>query len=360
MNISMRPLRKLPIGIQSFEKLRTEGFLYVDKTAFVYRLAQEGIPCFLSRPRRFGKSLLLSTIEAYFLGKKELFKELAIEQLEHNWYEYPVLHLSLNAEKYDSREALAEMLERQLIVWEERYETGGAGITLSGRFMTVIQKAYEKTGRRTVVLIDEYDKPMLRTMHNEALQKDFRETLTAFYTVLKDADKWLQFVFITGVTKFAQMGIFSELNQLSDISLDMEYDALCGMTQPEIEATFRPELEVMAVRNKLTFNETIKEMTLHYDGYRFTPDEMYHRMYNPFSVLSALNKGRFDNYWFASGTPTFLVEMLQKTDFDLRNIEGTEVTSANLTDDRANLNNPIPMIYQSGYLTDHQRVRRGV
>lgn len=203
MNISSGN-RKLPIGIQSFEFLRTEGYLYVDKTALIYRLATMGKPYFLSRPRRFGKSLLLSTLEANFQGKKELFKGLAIERLEQDWYEYPVLHLDLNAEKYDSKEALAEMLERQLKVWEERYETGGEGITYSGRFMTVIRKAYEKTGRRVVALIDEYDKPMLRSMHDEALQKEFRETLTAFYTVLKDADPWLQFVFITGVTKFAQ------------------------------------------------------------------------------------------------------------------------------------------------------------
>ncbi|WP_455625447.1 ATP-binding protein [Parabacteroides sp.] len=343
--------RKLPIGIQSFEFLRTEGYLYVDKTALIYRLVTMGKPYFLSRPRRFGKSLLLSTLEAYFQGKRELFKGLAIERLEQDWHEYPVLHLSLNAEKYDSREALAEMLERQLKVWEERYETKGEGITHSGRFMTVIRKAYEKTGRRVAVLIDEYDKPMLRTMHNEALQKDFRETLTAFYTVLKDADPWLQFVFITGVTKFAQMGIFSELNQLNDISFDIEYDTLCGMTHTEIETVFRPELEVMATKNKLSFEETLATMSRQYDGYRFTSDEEFHPMYNPFSVLNALSKNKFGNYWFASGTPTFLVEMLKKTNYDLREMEGIEVSAASLSDDRANVHNPIPMIYQSGYLT---------
>ena len=306
--------RLLPIGIQSFEKLRSEGFLYVDKTALVYKLANSRLPYFLSRPRRFGKSLLLSTLEAYFQGKKELFKGLAIEQLEKDWKEYPVLHLDLNAEKYDSRKALESILERQLKGWEELYETGGEGITHSGRFMTVIRKAYEKTGRRVVVLVDEYDKPMLRSMHDEVLQKDFRETLTAFYTVLKSADLYLQFVFITGVTKFAQMGIFSNLNQLNDISFDIEYDTLCGMTHPEIEATFRPELEAMATKNKLSFDKMFAELTRQYDGYRFTPDEEFHPMYNPFSVLSALSKSRFGNYWFASGTPTFLVEMLKKTD----------------------------------------------
>ena len=179
------PLRKLPIGIQSFEKLRSENFLYVDKTALIYRLAQAGNPCFLSRPRRFGKSLLLSSFEAYFQGKKELFRGLAIEKLEKEWLQYPVLHLSLNAEKYDSREGLIDILERQLRQWEELYRTGGEGITHSGRFMTVIRRACEQTGRRVVVLIDEYDKPLLRSFDSQELQHDFRETLTAFYTVLK-------------------------------------------------------------------------------------------------------------------------------------------------------------------------------
>ena len=342
--------RKLPVGIQSFEKLRNEGFLYVDKTAFVYQLAKAGIPCFLSRPRRFGKSLLLSTFEAYFLGKKELFRGLAIEQLEQDWFEYPVLHLSLNAEKYDSRERLANMLESQLSLWEERYGITDINISYSIRFMTVIRRAYEPTGRRVVVLIDEYDKPLLRSFDNEELQKEFRETLTAFYTVLKDADPWLQFVFITGVTKFAQMGIFSTLNQLNDISLVPAYSALCGMTYTEIQENFEPELNALAEACEMTKEETMQQMTRLYDGYRFSyrsPE----RMYNPFSVLNALNNQLFQSYWFASGTPTFLVDMLKKTDFDLRKMDGIEVAEASLSDDRANINNPIPMIYQSGYLT---------
>lgn len=342
--------RKLPVGIQSFEKLRNEGFLYVDKTAFVYQLAKAGIPCFLSRPRRFGKSLLLSTFEAYFLGKKDLFRGLAIEQLEQDWFEYPVLHLSLNAEKYDSQDRLANMLESQLSLWEERYGITDINISYSIRFMTVIRRACEQTGRRVVVLIDEYDKPLLRSFDNEELQKEFRETLTAFYTVLKDADPWLQFVFITGVTKFAQMGIFSTLNQLNDISLVPAYSALCGMTYMEIQENFEPELDALAEASDMTKDETMQQMTRLYDGYRFSyrsPE----RMYNPFSVLNALNNQLFQSYWFASGTPTFLVEMLKKTDFDLRKMDGIEVAEASLSDDRANINNPIPMIYQSGYLT---------
>lgn len=345
------PLRKLPIGIQSFEFLRSEGYLYVDKTALIYQMVTMGKPYFFSRPRRFGKSLLLSTLEAYFQGKRELFHGLAIEQLEQNWYEYPVLHLDLNAEKYDSVENLADMLERQLLVWEERYDTGGRGITFSGRFSAVIQSAYEKTGRRVVILIDEYDKPMLQTIGDEELQEKFRKTLTAFYTVLKSADQWTQFVFITGVTKFAQMGIFSTLNQLNDISFDLAYNTLCGMTRQEIEEQFAPEIEAIAVKNSITPGQVMDLMTRQYDGYRFTGENGFTPMYNPFSVLSALQKLNFGNYWFATGTPTFLAEMLKKTNFDLRELDGVEVSAASLTDDRANLNNPVPMIYQSGYLT---------
>ena len=344
-------LRKLPIGIQSFEKLRSEGFLYVDKTALVFRLAQAGIRCFFSRPRRFGKSLLLSTFEAYFKGKKELFKGLAVEQLEQNWFEYPVLHLDLNAEKYDSRERLENMLVSQLEVWEGEYNITDINSSNSIRFATIIRRAYEQTGRRVVVLIDEYDKPMLQTFDNKDLQDDFRKTLTAFYTVLKSSDPYLQFVFITGVTKFAQMGIFSTLNQLNDISFDLEYNTLCGMTRPEIEAVFVPELPELAKQTETTYELAVEQLTRQYDGYRFTPDTGFTPMYNPFSVLSALAKSRFGDYWFASGTPTFLVEILKKTEFDLRELDGIEVSSASLSDDRANIDNPVPMIYQSGYLT---------
>ncbi len=342
--------RKMPIGIQSFEKLRRENYVYIDKTEIMYRLVSTSNPYFLSRPRRFGKSLLLSTMEAYFLGKRDLFKGLAIERLETEWNTHAVLHLDLNAEKYDSPERLHDMLERQLRGWEKTYETGGEGITHSGRFMEVIKKANEKTGRGVVILIDEYDKPLLNSFHDEALQKAFRETLTAFYTVLKSADQWLRFVFITGVTKFAQMGIFSNLNQLKDISLDPRYAALCGLTGDEIRADFVPELKLLAKENNLDDEACMERLTRMYDGYHFNYRNMV-GIYNPFSILNVLDSTMFENYWFASGTPTFLAEMLKKTDFDLRELDGIEVSAASLSDDRANINNPVPMIYQSGYLT---------
>lgn len=347
---STQPLRRYPIGIQSFEKLREENYLYVDKTEQMYRLIQMGNPYFLSRPRRFGKSLLLSTLEAYFQGKKELFKGLFIDTVEKDWKQYPVLHLDLNAENYDSKESLHNMLERQLQGWEEIYGTAGEGITQSGRFTTVIRKAYEKTGLRVVVLVDEYDKPLLRSLHNEKLQQEFREILTAFYTVLKSADQWIQFVFITGVTKFAQVGIFSNLNQLVDISLDPRFADLCGLTAREIEDNFSPELDRLADANKLTREEATTELARMYNGYHFSHGNMI-GIFNPFSVLNALSASNFGSYWFSSGTPTFLVEMLKKTNFDLRQLDGIEVSAFSLSDDRADVNNPVPMIYQSGYLT---------
>lgn len=343
-------LRKLPIGIQSFEDLRREGYLYVDKTALVYRLVTTGKPYFLSRPRRFGKSLLLSTLEAYFKGQKELFGGLAIERLETEWKQHPVLHLSLNAEKYDSLERLEMMLDKQLSEWETLYNVDKGTMTHSGRFMTVIKKAKEQTGLGVVVLIDEYDKPLLRTFHDKELQQQLRSTLMAFYTVLKDADPWLKFVFITGVTKFAQVGVFSELNQLNDISLDLAYANLCGLTCEEIEHTFDPELEVMAALRQVTREQLMERLTGMYDGYRFSYQSKI-GMYNPFSVLCALSKQVFDNYWFATGTPTFLAEMLKVTDYDLRKLDGIEVSSSSFATDRADSRNPVPMIYQSGYLT---------
>ena len=344
-------LRKLPIGIQTFAEIRVENYLYVDKTAFVWRIANTGKPYFLSRPRRFGKSLLLSTFEAYFEGKKELFEGLAIAGMEKEWKRYPVLHLDLNAEKYDSPRALVEILSRQLTQWELKYGKGEDEETLSGRFAGAIRRASEQSGCGVVVLVDEYDKPLLQALGDDALLDDYRKTLKAFYGVLKSSDRYLRFVFLTGVTKFAQVSVFSDLNQLNDISFDLEYNTLCGMTRAEIETVFVPELQELALQTETNYGEAVEQLTRQYDGYRFTPEKGFTPMFNPFSVLNALAKSRFGDYWFASGTPTFLVEILKKTNFDLRELDGIEVSSASLSDDRANISNPVPMIYQSGYLT---------
>ena len=279
--------RKLPIGIQTFEKIRREGCLYVDKTKFVWDLVSTGVPYFLSRPRRFGKSLLLSTFEAYFEGKKELFEGLAIEKLEEKWDKHPVLHLDLNARKYERPEDLIAMLNQYLEKWEAKYGDEKKDRAPEERLEYVIQRAYEQTGKGVVVLVDEYDKPLLQTFHNEELFEAYRTTLKAFYGVLKSADKYLRFAFLTGVTKFSQVSVFSDLNQLNDISMDRNYAAVCGLTQQELLDNFQPELEALAEENELSFDETVELMTRQYDGYHFHPKG--EGMYNPFSVLNAFD-----------------------------------------------------------------------
>lgn len=260
-------LRKFPIGVQSFKKIRDNQFLYVDKTALVYELANSGGSYFLSRPRRFGKSLLISTFEAYFKGQKELFEGLAIEQLEKDWITYPVLHIDLNAEKFDAPEQLDALLSNQLTQWEEIYGKGEDETTLSLRFKGVIRRAAEQTGHPAVVLVDEYDKPLLQSLHKEALHSAYKDTLKAFYGVLKSADQYLRFYLLTGVTKFSQVSVFSDLNQLNDISMDKRYNEICGLTWQEIADNFEPELKELAEDNDLTPEETRETMTRLYDGY---------------------------------------------------------------------------------------------
>lgn len=307
-------LRKLPPGIQSFEDLRREGYLYVAKTALVYQLMTPRNPYFLSRPRRFGKSLLLSTLEAYFKGEKEPFEELTIEQLPTKCKQHAeLLHLNLNAEKYDnSLKRLKNSLEPQPKDWETLYGTALSDRSHSSRFKSVTQKAGEQTGHDVVVLIDKYDKPLLRSFHDEKLQDQFRSTLLAFYTVLKSADPCLKFIFITGATKFTQVRVFSELNQFKDISMHPHYATLRGLTRQEKEETFPPELNAMAASNHLPYGSLIEKLTQRYDGYRFIAQGK-EGMHNPFSVLSALDAGQFRNFWFATVTPTFLGEMLKET-----------------------------------------------
>ena len=342
--------RKLPVGIQSFEKVREGDFVYVDKTDLLYRLVQSGNPYFLSRPRRFGKSLFLSTLEAYFQGKKHLFKGLAVEKLEQDWKIYPVLHLDLNAEKYDSPKALEAILSSHLTRWEDLYGKGKDEQTLSTRFAGIIRRAEEKTGMQVVILVDEYDKPLLQALGNETLTIEYRNTLKAFYGVLKSLDGHLKFVFLTGVTKFAHVSVFSDLNQLVDISMNSDYAAICGITSEELRSNFIPELEVLSLEMNFALDETIHQMKLKYDDYHFREETP--GIFNPFSVLNCLHTRRFDNYWFQTGTPTFLVELLKKSDYDLRLLlEGVEMRASAFSEYRMEANNPIPLLYQSGYLT---------
>ena len=346
----MEAMRKLPIGIQTFEEIRKEGYLYVDKTAFVYQLVSSGKPYFLSRPRRFGKSLFLTTLESYFQGRKDLFEGLAIERLEKDWIAYPVLHMDLNAEKYDAPERLVSMLNRYLTVWEEAWGKSPYEETPSDRFTGIIRRAYERTGRPVVVLIDEYDKPLLQALLDASLLEEYRRTLKAFYGVLKSADRYLRFVFLTGVTKFAQVSVFSDLNQLQDISAWPDYSAVCGITREELLRVFTPEIESLARANGETFEEMVDEMTRQYDGYHFFAG--CPGVFNPFSVLNAFKSKVTENFWFQTGTPTYLADLLKESDYDLRLlIDGVEVASSAFSEYRAEASNPLPMIYQSGYLT---------
>ena len=343
-------LRKLTIGIQTFAEIRKENYLYVDKTAFVWRIANTGKPYFLSRPRRFGKSLLLSTFEAYFEGKKELFEGLAIAGMEKEWRKYPVLHLDLNAKKYGNSDDLLAMLNQHLEKWETVYGDEKRERSPEERFDYIIRRASEQCGCGVVVLVDEYDKPLLQALGDDALLDDYRKTLKAFYGVLKSSDRYLRFVFLTGVTKFAQVSVFSDLNQLNDISMKPQYATICGITRQELENTFIPELNQLAKTNELTYEDTLNKMTALYDGYHFC--EFAEGVFNPFSVLNVFDGYKFSNYWFQTGTPTFLVELLKKSEYDLRTlIDGIVASASSFTEYRVNANNPIPLIYQSGYLT---------
>ncbi len=350
-------MRKLPIGIQTFEGIRKDNYLYVDKTALVWRMANLGKPYFLSRPRRFGKSLLISTFDAYFQGKKELFDGLAIEQLETKWEQHPVLHLDLNAKKYETAADLIAMLNQYLEKWEAIYGNEKKDRSPEERFSYVIEQASLKTGKGVVVLVDEYDKPLLQAITRPKLFEDYRQTLKAFYGVLKSADAYLRFVFLTGVTKFSQVSVFSDLNQLNDISLDYSYATLCGITREELKSTFEPEIEAFGHKNHQTPEEVVTAMERNYDGYHFHPDGA--GVFNPFSVLNAFSKLELGSYWFQTGTPTFLVELLQKSEYDLRTLlNGIEAPASSFAEYRMDANNPVPLIYQSGYLTIKDYDRR--
>jgi hypothetical protein len=286
-------LRKLPIGVQDFPSLRADGYLYVDKTALVYKLASEGRVYFLSRPRRFGKSLLLSTLGAYFEGRRELFEGLAIAELESDWVDYPVLRLDLNAEKYDSPEALQTILDSHLRRWERLYGPS-EDQTLARRFLGVIQRAYQRTARRVVVLVDEYDKPLLSAIGQPELTEAYKLELKAFYGVLKSADARLRLAMLTGVTKFGQISVFSDLNQLLDLSLHPKYATLCGITEEELLATFEPELKELARVSGLSDAECLERVRRKYDGYRF--EENAARVYNPFSTLNLFDCCKFRDF----------------------------------------------------------------
>jgi hypothetical protein len=345
----MEALKNMPIGVQDFEKLRNGNYLYVDKTALIYQLVSTGSYYFLSRPRRFGKSMLLSTLHAYFSGKKNLFEGLAIEKLEEIWIEYPVFHLDLNLIKKGDDKALDSILNDTLCKWEEIYGTRESEATFALRFKGVIQRACQLTGQRVVILVDEYDKPILQAIGDETLQEKFRATLKDFYGVLKSEDKNIRFAFLTGVTKFGKVSVFSDLNNLEDISLDEPYASICGITDEEIDTVLHPYVERLASVSKRSYEDVRKELQVQYDGYHFAYDSV--AIYNPFSLLNTFKKNAFNNYWFETGTPSYLVYLLKKHHFNLEKMATAECDSDVLNSVDSQSTNPIPVIYQSGYLT---------
>ena len=337
-----------PVGIQNFEKLRRDGYWYVDKTEQMYRLVTTGSYYFLSRPRRFGKSLLISTLEAYFQGKKELFEGLAVHGLEKEWLEYPILHLDLNTRKYDTPEALEQELSKHLEQWEKEYGDEYSGRAVEERFYHIIRMAYEKTGRRVVILVDEYDKPMLQAIGDDVLQDRYRSTLKAFYGALKSQDGYIKFALLTGVTKFGKVSVFSDLNNLMDISRDERYTDICGISEKELLDNFSEDIRDLARANGQTFEQACAQLKEDYDGYHFCPDSI--GIYNPFSLLNTFAKMRYGSYWFETGTPTYLVELLKKNRCDLKETFGIEADDGML-DNIFIDDNPVPVLYQSGYLT---------
>ena len=337
-----------PVGIQNFEKIRRDGYCYIDKTALVYQLVKTGSYYFLSRPRRFGKSLLVSTLEAYFQGKKELFEGLDIHELEKEWKQYPVIHLDLNAKKFDTEEDLIRLIDRQLLVYEEEYGSVPTDVTIDDRFVSLIRNAAAKAGERVVILVDEYDKPMLQAIGNDTLQSEYRNTLKAFYGVLKSMDGYIKFALLTGVTKFGKVSVFSDLNNLMDLSRDHRYFDICGISGEELLRDFGEDIQELAAANGQTFEQACDQLKTDYDGYHFCPDSP--GMYNPFSILNTFAKKTYGSYWFETGTPTYLVELLKKSNYDLEEMSHVE-TDADILDSIFTDDNPIPVIYQSGYLT---------
>ncbi len=342
--------KKYPLGIQTFSEIATGNYYYADKTDVVYRLAHYAKFHFLSRPRRFGKSLFVSTLQAYFEGKKELFKGLAIEKLEQEWTVYPVLHFDISQSKYFDVDAVKKALNVLLTPYEKLYgiETDPTESN-SNRLSNIIEKAAIQTGKQVVVLIDEYDAPMHDSTGKETLQDDIRNIMRDFFSPLKKEEGNLRFVLITGISKFSQLSIFSELNNLKNISMKDEYSDICGITKEQLVTDFKEGIEAMAEHNGLTFDETLEQLKEHYDGYHFTPN--CPDIFNPYSIINALDDKDFNSYWFTSGTPTFLIEMLQKDGIDLLRLNNLWVKDSRFDAPTEKLTDPIPVLYQSGYLT---------
>ena len=352
-------MMKFPVGVQTFEKIREEGYVYVDKTEMLYQLMTTGTIYFLSWPRRFGKSLLVSTLKNYFQGKKELFQGLAIEKLEKDWFEYPVFHIDFNSVNFLSPGTLDSALEGYVSSWERAYGKSPDFKDIGSRFAYVLSQAHKQHGRRCVVLVDEYDKPILDVLDMDIktdiqgtgyrLEDWNRSVLKSFYSVFKGADADLQFVLLTGVTKFSQVSVFSGFNQPLDISMDKRYEALCGITQEELESYFSEPIREIAGQEGIGEAEMLQRLKDHYDGYHFSTKLT--DIYNPYSLLSAFAQQELLDYWFRTGTPTYLLRLLEHSHENLNEMTGRYYDPSEFVDYKADVEKPLPMIYQSGYLT---------
>lgn len=340
-----------PIGIQNFEKLREEGFVYVDKTDKIYSLVSNGGYYFLSRPRRFGKSLLVSTMEAYFQGRRELFKGLAIDSLEKEWVKYPVLHLDMSGKAYSSRQDLDEKLDAALKTWEDTYGVSNGFSTPDIRFDQIIDTICRLNGKQVIILIDEYDKPIIDNLDNTELQEYYRKTLQGFYGVLKAKDRCIRFGFLTGVTKIGKLSVFSGLNNLNDISMESGYADICGISEDDLHKYFAESVSELAEANGMSEGQCYDRLAEMYDGYHFC--RKGDGMYNPFSLLNTFKKREFNEYWFETGTPSFLVKLLKQTEYDITRLSenDVEIDSDMIAGVNDYINDPIPILYQSGYLT---------
>ena len=344
-----KQLKRLPVGIQTFSEVIDLDCLYIDKTEYIWNMIHLSKYIFLSRPRRFGKSLLVSTLQAYFEGRKDLFKGLFIETVEKDWTEYPVLRFSMASGKHMEKEQLERYLGNRLAEYEGKYGITNPATDNNDRFTALIQAAYQKTGKKVVILIDEYDAPLLDVVHEEKTLPVLRNVMRNFYSPLKDSDPYLQFVFLTGITKFSQLSIFSELNNLKNISMRTDYDGVCGITKEEMLTQMTDYLDDFAEAQQTTREGAIAGLKRQYDGYHFTwpsPD-----IFNPFSLLNALQDGDYTNYWFGSGTPTYLIEMLRKYNVVPSKIGGRLVLASAFDAPTENMKDITPLLYQSGYIT---------
>lgn len=340
--------RKYPVGIQDFEKLRTNGCVYVDKTDLIYDLSRKYY-VFLSRPRRFGKSLLSSTLKYYFQGRKELFQGLAIERLEKEWVEYPVLHFDLSTAKNVDVQYIASKLDSMLVDYEKIYGKNPVNVTPGDRLTNLIKAAHKQTGKKTVVIIDEYDAPMLDVLHDDEHMAEVRKLMQEFYAPLKACDADLRFVFITGITKFSQLSIFSVINNITNVSMLPEFSAICGITEEELHTVFKEDIAMLAKEYECTSDEMKVRLKMHYDGYHFS--EGSSDIYNPFSLLNAFDAKKIRSYWFASGTPTYLINQLQRFGTDVTALDEVEATEEMFDRPSETMTDALPLLYQSGYLT---------